>query len=259
MIWFILSIYLISAVEAGQFAPHWLKEGTYVKYTTDKLGYAYISNNSALSFWNATFCWNCVNINETVAKVKVTFDYVGKTLDNSSLGNATLRLTGDVYVILSTRTVYGLNGSLLGTTHIWIPANPAEGQEVVVWDIGSDKVTLPAQVNNVWIQTIQGKQAGFILDGNGSINGNSRNFGVLCDLDTGLMIDGSFEWDPIMTGAGINALLLNGHIILSDTNIALGPAYDPTNWSTIISLITLPILAFAVLLVLCYKHMHKKR
>jgi hypothetical protein len=261
----VLSVYFIGVASADQFSPTWLKEGIYVKYTTDQVGYAYLANNShplgsdTLSFWNATFGWRCISINDTVAKLAVILNYVGKELNGISLGNATLQLTSEVYVDLSTRAVYDLNGSLLGTTHMWVPANPSEDQDVVVWDVPPDKVVLPAKCNDVWFLTIQGKQDGFSLEGTATINGKPRNFLLLCDQDTGLMVDGSFEWDPILTGAGVNALLLNGLVLLSDTNIDLGSTYDPTNWSIIITFAILPLLAFIVLFVAFYKRMRKRR
>jgi len=263
-VFLVLSVYFIGAASADQFAPTWLKEGAYVKYTSDQVGYAYLANsshplgNDDLSFWNATFGWRCVSLNDTVAKLEFTFDYVGKMLNHVSLENATLQLAGEVYVDLSTRAVYGLNGSLLGTTHMWVTTNPSEGQDVVVWNVPPDKVVLPAKCKDVWFLTIQGKQDGFSLEGTATINGTSRIFLLLCDQDTGLMVDGNFGWDPILTGAGVNALLLNGRVILSDTNIALGPTYDPTNWSIIITFVTLPTLAFIVLFVAFYKRMRKR-
>lgn len=260
-----LTASFINLASADNFPPLWLKKDAYVQYTTNKVGYAYVVNRSAslgfdtLSFWNATFGWHCTSINDTMARLLFTFSYVGKELNNVSLTNATLQLTGEVYVGLYNRAVYDLEGHLLGTTHLWVTANPAEGQEVVIWDVPPDKISLQAECKDIWFLTIQGNQAGFALDGTGKINGTSTSFLLLCDQDTGLMIDGNFGWDPIITSAGINALLLNGRIMFSDTNISLGPTYDPTNWSLIIMFTTLPILAFIVLFVAFYKRMRKKR
>jgi hypothetical protein len=229
------------------------------------MGYAYIVNNTSplgydmLSFWNGTFGWRCVDINETAAKLQVTFNYIGNKLNDVSLYNTSLQLTGDVYVNPQTRAVYCSNGSLLGTTHMWLPANPEEGQDITVWVNNSDRTTLPAQVNGIWFTSVQGKQSGFLINGNATINGVSRNLGVICDLDTGLMVDGNFEWDPIIVGVGINVLLLNGQVNLSDTNIPLGPTYDPTNWTAIIAFTTVPIMAFMVLFRAFYRHIRKKR
>lgn len=262
IICFVLLVDFVGLVGADSLSPAWLKEGKYVKYSTDQVGYAYLFSESGidvLSFWNATFGWCCVSINDEVSKLEFTFDYVGKKLNSVSLENATLQLAGEVSVDMSTRAVYALNGSVLGTTHMWVTANPTEGQDVVVWDIPPEKVSLPAKVNGMWFQSIQGTQDGFSLEGTGTANGISKNFGLLCDLDTGLMVDGSFEWDPVITGAGIKALLLNGRIMLSDTNIELGQPSDHSNGSFVFVFIGLPILAFGVLFVAFHKRIHKKR
>jgi hypothetical protein len=192
-----------------------------------------------------------------MARLLFTFNYTGKELNHVSLDNATLQLTGEVYVDLYTRAVYS-EGSLLGTTHLWVTVNPAESQEVVVWDIPPDKISLPAECKDIWCMTIQGNQAGFTLGGTSKINGTSKSFLALFDRDTGIMIDGSFEWDPIIASAGINALLLNGRITFSDTNISLGPEYDPTNWPLTIVLIALPTTALTALFVVSYKLVNKK-
>lgn len=261
---FVVSVCFIDKTNAEQFVPTWLKEGAYVKYTTDQVGYAYLANNSqpscsdTLSFWNATFGWSCVSINNTVAKLEVTLDYVGKELNGVSLDNATLQITGEVYVELATRAVYDLNTSLLGTTHMWVSSDSSEGQDVLVWAVPPDKVVLPAKCKDVWFSTIQGKQDGFSLQGTITINNETRNLLLLCDQDTGLMVDGSFEWDPILTGAGINALLLNGIVVLSETNINFGPTYDPSNWCLIVIFATVIVLAFMIFFVIFYKRMSKK-
>ena len=260
----VLAVSFISLTNATVFTPSWLNEGAYVQYTTDQVGYAYVANSSAidgfdtLAFWNATFGWRCTSLNDTMAKLLFTFSYLGMELNDVSLDNATLQLTGEAYVDLYTRAVYDLEGSLLGTTHLWVTANPAEGQEVVVWDVPPDKISLPAQCKDTWFTTIQGKQDGFIVEGDVKINGTSTFILVLCDQDTGLMIDGSFAWDPIISSAGINILLLNGMVIFSDTNISLGPEYNPTNWPLTIVLVALPIIAVITLLVTYYKRAHKK-
>ncbi len=261
----LLTASFINLSIADDSSPSWLKEGAYVRYTTNEAGYAYVANSSAidgfdtLSFWNATFGWRCISINETMARLLFTLNYVGKELNHDSLDNATLQLTGEVYVDLHNRAVYDLYGSPLGTTHLWVTSNPSEGQEVVVWDVTPDKMSLPAECKDIWFLTIQGKQAGFALNGTDKINGTSTTFFVLCDRDTGLMIDGNFGWDPIIGSAGINVLLLNGRIMFSDTNISLGPEYDPTNWPLTIMLIIVPTIAFTVLFVASYKFMNKKR
>ena len=266
LIFLLSSPCLICAVGADSSAPNWLKKDTYVKYTTSEVGYAYIFNGSnsrgydTLSFWNATFGWRCVSLNTTMAKLNFTLHYVGNWLNGVSLENASLQISGDVDVDLYSRTVYASNGSLIGTTHLWGPANPSDGEDVVLWDIPPDRITLPASTNNIWMQTIQGKQDGYQVGGNGTVKGVIINFLILCDLDTELMVDGDFGYDPVMAGAGINTLLLNGRIILSDTNIQLGgPKDEPVNWSAVLTFLVLPVAVFAMLFVTLYIHYFRKK
>ena len=217
----ILGIFIPAVAARDSFSPSFLKEGAYATYSWNREGSAGIFDPSdpqykglnyldasamnIVTYWNATITWRCININETVAKLQVTFDYIGKHLTynvggfkRESLDNASLQITGEIYVDLYTRAVYTTDGTLLGTTHLWLPANPAEGQNITVWDVPPDEVTLPATLNNAGFQTIQGKQDGFMIHGNGNIKGKPTNFGSSYDLDTGLMISG-FEWDPIVT------------------------------------------------------------
>jgi len=264
----------VGMVGAGDFGPAWLKEGAYVKYTVNEAGFVYVVNSSdpsvfdVLSFWNATFGWQCTSINDTVTKVLFTFSYTGKELNNVSLDNATLQLSGEVYVNLSTRNVYSLDGDLLGTTHLWLSASPVDGQEMVVWNIPPNRESLPAKCKDIWFLTTQGRQDGFIVEGTKEISGVPRDFLIICDYDTGVMVDGSFAWDPLINGAGITVMFLDGEIMLSDTNIPQVYPHAPhshdendpdsLDWD-LIMFIGLPIIAFIVLFAIFYKLLSKKQ
>jgi hypothetical protein len=126
---------LVNARDA--FAPSWLKEGTYAKYTTDRASGASLfdinspdyrglnwwnaSSYDSLSYLNATLMWRCISINDAKAEIEVTFDYIGKQLIHNSngvnniipLSNASQKVTGKVYVDLYTRGVYTSEGDLL--------------------------------------------------------------------------------------------------------------------------------------------------
>jgi len=272
---------LIPAVVARDpFAPAWMKEGVYVKYITDRENSAFIFNitdpqnkglnylNAAtldrISYLNASLIWECVSVNSTTAKLKVTLDYVGKELfhfdgtevNRIPLNNEALQLTGEAYVDLYTRAVYTTDGTLLGTTHLWLPANPIEGQDMVVWDVPPEKSTLQAILNNVWFETNQGKQDGFQL-GSGTVttNGETRTIMMSYDLDTGLGIDGYFQWDPIMASIGIGN---SGLGKFSDTNISLGSEDTSLNWTLIIQYAILPIAIVLLSITLLYRRIRKK-
>lgn len=277
-----VSVSLIPAVVAQDaFAPGWLKEGAYVKYTTSKESSALIFNTTdpqnkglnylnaitrdQLRYFNASLIWECVNVNSTTAKLKVTFNYIGKELlhldgtelNRTSLNNESLQLTGEAYVDLYSRAVYATDGDLLGTTHLWLPANPTEGQEMVVWDVPPEKGTLPAILNNVWFMTDQGKQDGFQLGGGTvTVNGQTRSIMMSYDLDTGLAIDGYFNWDPIMAAIGLSD---GGFEEFSDTNIDLGSEDTSFNWVLTLQYALLPVALILLCAVVIYRYKKKSR
>lgn len=279
MICFCIVGAFIPAVAArDSFAPAWLKEGTYATYATNQESAASIFETSnpqygglncwnasaydVLSYWNAALTWRCININDTVAKLHITFDYIGKELIHNvgevkreSLNNASLQLTGEVYVDLYTRAVYTSDGTLLGTTQLWAPANPTEGQEITVWAIGSEIVTIPAQVNNVWFETTQRKQEGFMVGGTETINGKSTNFDLTCDLNTGVNV-GSLQWDPVMAAIGIRMGNLDA---FSDTNINLGSDDTSLNWTVILQYTILPIAIVLISVAVLYARKKKTK
>ena len=287
----VLGAFIPVATARDSFAPSWLKEGAYVTYVCKNENVAYAFNvtdpqyqglnylNPGLSFdmitySNASLTWQCINVNDTMAKLQVTFNYVGKTLGHFEGGNLTtiplngesLQRTGEVYVDLYTRAVYNADGVLLGTTHLWLPANPSEGQEIVVWDAAANTITLPVSIESDH-ETIQGPQDVFILtDGGFKVNDTEPNsykiVSLSYDLDTGLAVDGVFSWDPIMAAVGISdsGLVGDGHpnTAFSATNIDLGPERSTINWMQILQYSILPI-AIVLLLVAFVVKRKKKR
>lgn len=270
-----------STVARDSFAPSWLKEGAYATYVTDKENIAFIFNTTdpqyrglnwltapaydQIKYWNASLTWRCVSTNDTTAQLQVTFYYVGEELfhfvgtelSRIPLNNASLQLKGNVYVDLYTRAVYTADGTLLGTTHLWLPANPREGQNMVVWDVPPKTITLPATVNNVWFETIQGKQDGFQIGGTITIsdNGKGQNIMMFYDLDTGLGVDGYFQWDPIMAAIGIYD---SGLQKFMDTNINLGTEDASFNWTLVLQYAILPIAIVVLCIAILYRRTHKK-
>jgi hypothetical protein len=269
------------------FAPSWLKEGTYVKYESTKL---YGSNSSgSLQFFNVTdpkfagtnytisqkadttrtisssFMWRCVSVNDTMAKLQITLDYVGERAGpdydynfvyvNGSSENVSFQLTGEAYVDLYSRGVYTADGVFWGTTHLWLPANPNNGQEITMWEEDSKKITstVTITISDMWTATVQGKQN--IFDIKGTIINDKFSLGTpMYDLDTGLCLSGLF-WDPIFAVVGIN----NGHIGgFSETNINLGPEHSAINWNQILPYTIIPIAIIILVAALIIKRKKKK-
>jgi len=266
----LLSTFIPIVTARDPFAPSWLKEGTYATYiahfspgymtvfdVNDPMfeGLDYLCNNGRLDiieYSNASFTWRCISVNNTMAKLRITFDYEGEkliqpTLGSSytivSLGGEFYRRTGEVYVDIFTRAVYNMDGVFLGTTHLWLPANPRVGQELTIWEAGDEVIKFPVvqdvasldfdnwtPVPTIYIGHPQGEEI-FWTWNNIEINGNKEELYMSYDLDTGVCIYTYLDWDPLMAAIGISRntalhgerstvswIYANG-FLCSDTNI----------------------------------------
>ncbi len=192
-----------------------------------------------------------------MAKLQVTLDYVGEKVnyvDNSS-EKVPIQRTAEVYVDLYTRSVCNVNGTFLGTTHLWLPANPVNGQEITMWEENSKTVTSPVTTtSDSWTTTVQGNQDIFVTSPRITINNNpylTLNFG--CDLDTGLSL-GIIFWDPVFAVVGI----ANGPGTVSETNINLVPERSTINWNQILYYSIIPIAIILLVVTLLIKRRRKK-
>ena len=283
----VLGSFIPAVTARDSFAPSWLKEGAYVTYIckiengasifdVDNPRYEGLNYmNSSLPFdglryLNASLTWRCISVNTTTAKLQVTFDYIGKTLEHQEtttpLNGESLQRSGEAYVDLYTRAVYNADGVLLGTTHLWLPANPSDRQEIVVWDAEPKTITLPVSIAS-GTETIQGPQDTFTFDSTSfqlddTDPNSAKSIGLIYDLDTGLAVDGYFQWDPIMATIGIGSSGLIGdglpNTALFDTNINLGLERTTINWTQILQYSILPI-AIVLLLVAFVIRRKKKR
>ena len=265
------------------FAPSWLKEGAYVKYepsseSASSLGYVGffdLSNpkfagtdymlsqqvDAVLGTISSSLVWRCVSVNSTMAKLQVTLDYVGTpsfyvdNLDwvNDSVEEVSLQRTAEVYVDLYNRGVYNVDGVFLGTTHLWLPANPNDDQEIIIWAENSEIITTTVEVFE------QGKHYTFETGPQVTIKNQPLLFGLSYDLDTGLGVgrEGgqSFRWDPIFAVVGI----AYGPVgMVSETNIDLGPEHSETNWTQMLYYAIIPIAIILLIATLLIKHKKKK-
>ncbi len=273
-----VGIFIPIATARDAFAPSWLKEGAYVKYvaclpgTTDLGGLAFfnLSNpkfagtnytlpgqkiDAYLDINSSSLTWRCVSVNDTMAKLQVTLDSVGKLawINSSSSEEVSLQRTAEVYVDLYTRGVYNVNGAFLGTTHLWLPANPTNGQEIIVWEEGSDTITTAVTVSE------EGKQYTFRTGSSVTIKNNPLMLGLTYDLDTGLGVSENggqiFYWDPIFASVGI----ISGDIgLVSETNIDLGPEHSEIYWNQILYSSIIPIAIILLVATLIIKRKRKK-
>jgi hypothetical protein len=280
---------LLPVIASDNFAPSWLKEDAYVKYVSYQAGSARVFdvtnsqfagtnymlnyNFDSIRYSSASFMWRCVSVNGTMARLQVTFDYVGEELCYWAgseqvivpLGGESLQLVGEAYVNLYNRAVYNVNGILLGTTHLWLPANPNNSQEIIVWDADSEKTLLSVITDDTtFTTTIQGKQDGFLVNGAVTIKGQQWSMGMFYDLDTGLGVDGSLLWDPLMAVAGIAFSGFrapphdSGLKSFAETNIDLGPERSAINWIRILQYSILPVTILLIVSALIIKHKKKK-
>jgi len=291
----VLGLFIPAVAARDDFAPTWLKEGTYVKYVDNPkargqetnfmrifdvddpqfkgMNYITAPIMKQLVYSNASLTWQCVSVTDTTAKLQVTFEYVGEKIEymdgddwrQISLGGESFQRTGVVYVDLYTRAVHNAEGDLLGTTHLWLPANPVDGQEMVVWDVGSETVTIPAEVGDtLWTMTPQGVQDIFNVADLIRYAGRSNHITIYYDLDTGLGVGGVFEWDPIMAIVGIDLCQFEfsgtgfSDTNTDGTNIDMGPARSSINWTQILQYTILPIAIILLIATLIIKRRKKK-
>jgi len=256
---------VVSVVNARDaFAPLWLKEGVYVKHEHSSpafigvfdvsdpqfAGTNYLVDTTAafLEVDSSIFMWQCVSVNATMAKLKVIFDYISD--------GVSLQRTGEAYVDLYTRAVYNADGVFLGTTHLWLPANPNNGQEITVWETDFETITAPVKFDDKsFTTTIQGKQDIFAVMESVTINGQPKLITVMCDLDTGLEVGGRVSWDPIYAVVGVSYADVGA---LSETNINLGPERSTYNWMQNLRYALLPIAIILIITALIIKRKKKR-
>jgi hypothetical protein len=257
----IFLFYMVSGSECFTVSnPTWLKKGAFAEYHLES-GYVetpqkrvivvnntnIVLNYTSKRFDEGTYRWECTELNETTAKLKITL-----TIKQ----DATSRWIADVYVDILSRAVYLENGTLFGTTHLWLPANPTPNDDLILWDMPPDKVTLRIENREERGETIQGKQKSFTIIGTGKIGGSNAIFTIMCDFDTGILIDGGLEHEP--TVKALNIADISGDFSFSNTNIDLGPPDNPLDLRTIFTIIALPT-AFIIIFVALYRQQRRKR
>jgi hypothetical protein len=268
------------------FAPSWLKEGTYAKYEAKKLGENTVSlgsseNKALVGFFelsNPQFAgtnymlaqpvdlllatekcsvmWRCVDVNATMAKLKVTLDCIGEprgTADQTE--NKHLQRESEIYVDLYTRAVYNAKGTFLGTTHLWLPANPKVDQKITIWEEGTETITAPVKISGSQA-TVLGQLTVFELDAtNVTIKNNIKSFISSYDLGTGLGVSTQYSmWDPIFASVGIQ----HGRIEISETNINFESAPSEINWTRMLYYAIIPIAIILLVATLIIKRKKKK-
>ncbi len=249
-------IAVCAAQSSSILAPSWMQEGTYVNYDLTPMGTSYTNgvldtsksvtvfllNGTGIKHQNVTsviFRWECSQLSGDMATLNVSYAIT------SDLASENFYTSALVDVNIASRSVYLQNGTLIGTTDLWLPSSPAEGQEVVLWDMPPDKVTANITTNGFNGENLfyggdlsQGAQRAFRLENiAGTVNGKNANEVFqgegAYEYDTGLMLLGSLMWEPMHTALGINLYDWPNSI---STNVDMGPAQVFINWSYVLGL-----------------------
>ncbi len=260
---FLLTIIIVpiiwqhNLVKADLFAPTWMKKGAYAEYNSGTFlrflnGSSFESANDTQ---NGVFRWECLEVNDTTAKLKVSLNINEK--------DGGIHLSSEIYVNTINRNVYLSNGTLIGTTRLWFPANPSQGQEVVFWNLPPENVTGIVSTGNLinpdvpnYFNTIQGVQNCFMVDANGTIGGQQYFSPSLpCDFDTGIVILDFFRFEPMLLALDIQ--VSTGDAQLVATNIDLGPREISFDILAAIPYIVL-IVAIIIVVVTVFVRRHRK-
>jgi hypothetical protein len=126
--------------------------------------------------------------------------------------NETAPLTTQVFVDTLSREVSFSNGTVIGQTLLWLPANPVTNETILL----TNKVAVTAEVSG-WSATCQGGQLVFL-----AVN-DTLFIGGFYDLDTGILVQPFSRDEPMLIAFNISDL--GGIPYLAATNIDLGPRY----------------------------------
>jgi len=238
---------LICGQAESTVTPTWLKNGAFAEYTFRNNSLIFF-NGTSLSGDKGSFQWECIDLNASISKFRLSLIITEK---NESI----VHLTNEVYIRLLDRAVFLKTGTLVGTTNLWLPANPTIDQRIVMWDIPPN--TLAFKISNytgIKGQTPQGVQKSFIVNGIGQVDGQNRTFWVMSDFNTGILIDGELKNDITLKALDVDWLGFYGRLTFANTNIDLGP-----NERMIDLRVTFPLIlvGFVMFFVVCSYLRHK--
>lgn len=206
--------------------PAWLEESIYAKYEFESSSIHFINGTWIFSKSQTAFRWECISIKGNVAELNISVMSKGE--------GQTIQLSTPVYVNMENRDVRLLDGTFIGKTFLWLPANPTYNKTVIL----TNNITAKVRVGG-WMATCQGAQKSFWAE--------NYTAGGGYDLDTGILIQSTLNREPTLLALGI--MDLGGVLSVTATNIDLGPR----EWlPEIIMLVPffLPIIAFLIIFIL---------
>jgi hypothetical protein len=244
----------VSTEKQADGSGNWLQKGVYVDYAFQSGG-VHLYNGTIIEFNNTTsiYRWECIAQNESTAELSISL--------NGTLSDGIIVLIkNDVFIDISSRSVYLENGTLIGTTHLWLPANPLPNELITLLDVPPNKVEMTIINREEYAQTCQGIQKTFTVSGmatglkNIGASGN-MSYLIMCDFDTGVMVDWGVHMgdnEGTLKALGVMGLMVQGIFSLISTNIDLGPSYHlPVNSSAnsaILLILPFPIIFCAIFL-----------
>lgn len=250
---FFLLLQLTSVLAVPLLPPIWIKISAYAEYRIN-IPILFFANGTMWQYENSslTYRWACLELNGSTAKLEISL-YSNEHPEN-------LTLSSIIFVDIITRSVFLPNGSSMGLTRLWLPKDPTEGQEIVLWDQPPDRIVGTVKTGGgseaSITQTPQGKQRIFIIGGNGILNGQQTFImPLIYDFSTGLLLQGPLRFDPTLQVLGVKELL--GGVCLEDTNIDLGPPETSFDISKLIPVIAI-VAAFLIAAVSIYRRCRRR-
>jgi hypothetical protein len=244
--------------------PIWLMQGAFAEYSFEDGVVELFNKTSQLGFDFAVFSiahfrWDCIGLNESTAELKITLNVTETSRNGKALEeNKTTIISTEVFVNIISRAVYLKNGILIGTTHLWLPANPDLGRIVRVWDVPPYEVNLKvANQTSYCLDSPQGRQKMFKVEGSGNTGGTKSLFTILSDYDTGILIDGGLNNEGTMRALNVRDFAYNGRMLFTDTNIDLGPNDFSFDIITIATVLAIPI-SFSIIFLAVYRQKRKR-
>jgi hypothetical protein len=231
--------------QSSVFAPIWMKLSAYAEYSFGE-GFRFLSDKTSVKYEGGTYRWECIELTGTVAKLNLTLSF--------NEGDSVTQFSAEALVDTLNRSAYSLDGTLLGTTHLWLESNPDNGEEVVLWDLPPDKIVGKINTFAGFTETPQGKQESYLVTGNGTINNNTALFSIYCNMNTGILTMG-LPWNEATLSA-LNTGLIN-MMTLTDTNIDLGPSSNEFDFGALLPP-ALIVVAFVFIFVTVYRRRRKK-
>jgi hypothetical protein len=254
----LISLFLqLSASAASQsYSSTWMEVGTFAKYSILPPFVDFTNGSIGIpkSDTAVIYSWSCIDISSNLAKVRVSLEYETET--------SKVNLNTTVYTDTLTGDVYFLNGTLIGSSWLWMQPYPTQNEKHVF--LNTPQSNLVGYVDGagdppLYYDThIQEFQKVFAIRGNGTLDGKDVGFFVLLfDFNTGILLSGPPLYDPTFVVLGVKMSAFS-QLNLVDTNIDLGPAELSFKIREAIPYVAL-ILAFILITIGIYFSKKRKR